>query len=386
MKKKKKAQIRKFYELLFVVLVIIAIVLFVIAFNKKSLKKIGYNKEEIAIIETLTKEEQDIIMDHKYNKNIKDIINYDQYDKNKLDSYLTYIEKYKNVDYLKIVKLVSDKDFDEKEIDEYIPLIEKYDNVSGVILYVNEYKDKFELDQTTLNILDGKYFIKEYIDRYISYYKDHSDLDADEIITRINANLDHEFYTDSKPADLTKGMYTLVNKYNHLSSDYVPSDLVQVDRRFTENNTKVVSIANDNFVKLAEAGVEAGVYLLATTCYRDYNFQSILYNNYVKNDGVKNADTYSARPGSSEHQLGYSLDLTNNNHVDFDNFVYTEEYKWLKDNAHKYGFILRYPEGKEYITGYIFEPWHIRYVGEEIATYIYENNITYEEYYEYFIR
>ena len=383
---KKKKRIRRFYKLLFIVLVIIAAVLLAIAFNKKSFKKIGYNKDEIAIIEKLTKDEQDVIMNHKYNKNIEGIINSGEYNKHKLDIYLTYMEKYPSVDYLKIVKLINNENFKEKAIDDYIPLLEKYDNVSGVILYVNEYKDKFELDQTTLNILGGKYFIKDYIDRYISYYKNHSDLDADEIITRINANLDHEFYTDSKPADLSKGMYTLVNKYNHLSSDYVPSDLVQVDRRFTHNNTKVVSIANDNFVKLAEAGEEAGVHFLATTCYRDYNFQSILYNNYVKNDGVKNADTYSARPGSSEHQLGYSLDLTNTSYVDFDNFVYTEEYKWLKDNAHKYGFILRYPEGKEYITGYIFEPWHIRYVGEDIATYIYENDITYEEYYAYFIR
>ena len=76
-------------------------------------------------------------------------------------------------------------------------LLEDYDNVTGVILYVNEFKDKFELDSTTLNILGGKYFIKDYIDRYIAYYKEHSDLSADEIITRINANLDYEFYTDS---------------------------------------------------------------------------------------------------------------------------------------------------------------------------------------------
>ena len=382
----KKRRIKRFYQILFIVLVIIAVILFVIAFNKKTLKKIGYNKEEIAIINKLTKEEKNIIMDHKYNKNIEGIVNSGEYNQHKLDIYLTYMEKYKNVDYLKIVKLVNNENFKEKAIDDYIPLLEKYDNVEGVITYINEYKDKFELDQTTLNILGGKYFIKEYIDRYIKYYKNHTDLSADEIITRINSNLDYTFYVDSKPADTSKGMYTLVNKYNHLSSNYVPSDLVQVDRRFTHNNTKVVKIANDNFVKLAEAGLAAGVHLLATTCYRDYNFQSTLYYNYVNNDGVKNADTYSARPGSSEHQLGYSLDLTNTSYVDFSNFVYTNEYKWLKDNAHKYGFILRYPEGKEYITGYIFEPWHIRYVGEDIATYIYENNITYEEYYAYFLR
>ena len=384
--KKKKNRFRRISKLIAVIFLIIAVVLIASKFKKKDLKSIGYNKEEIAIIEKLSDEEIETIKQHKYTKYIDDILNSGEYNKHKLDKYLTYIEKYNKVDCVKIVKLINNEDFKEKQVDDYMKLLEDYDNVTGVILYVNEFKDKFELDSTTLNILGGKYFIKDYIDRYIAYYKEHSDLSADEIITRINANLDYEFYTDSKPADLSKGMYTLVNKYNHLSSDYVPNNLVQVDRRFTHNNTKVVDVANDAFVKLAEEGEKNGVHFLATTCYRDYNFQSILYNNYVRNDGVANADTYSARPGSSEHQLGYSLDLTNTSYVDFDNFVYTDEYKWLKDNAHKFGFILRYPEGKEYITGYIFEPWHIRYVGEDIAKYIYENNITYEEYYAYFIR
>ena len=123
-----------------------------------------------------------------------------------------------------------------------------------------------------------------------------------------------------------------------------------------------------------------------TTAYRDYNFQSILYNNYVNSDGKTLADTYSARPGYSEHQLGYSFDLTNEDYADFSEFEYTDEYKWLQENAYKYGFILRYPKDKEYITGYVFESWHYRYVGNDISTYIYENDITYEEYYAYFLR
>ena len=351
---KRNRRIRKIYEIIFVILVIIAIILFYFAFNKKTLKKIGYNKEEISVINKLSKDEINTIKKYDYNKNLIAVINNEEYDKSKLDSYLKYLDK--------------------------------YDKPDAIIRYVNNYKDKVELDDFTINLLNEKYFIDEYFDRYIAYYKDHTDLDTKEIVTRINSNLDHTFYVDSKPADISKGMYTLVNKYNHLDANYVPSDLVQVDRRFTHNTTKVVKVANDNYVKLAEAGLDAGVHFLATTCYRDYNFQSILYYNYVSQDGVEAADTYSARPGSSEHQLGYSLDLTNTSYVDFDNFVYTEEYKWLKDNAHKYGFILRYPEGKEYITGYIFEPWHIRYVGVDIATYIYENNITYEEYYAYFLR
>ena len=93
------------------------------------------------------------------------------------------------------------------------------------------------------------------------------------------------------------------------------------------------------------------------------------------------ADTYSARPGSSEHQTGLAVDI---NAAD-DWFNNTKEAKWLANNAYKYGFILRYPKGKEYITGYQYESWHYRYVGEKVAKYIYEHDITYEEYYATFI-
>ena len=354
MSKKNKRILRKLLLLFGYVFAIITVVIVCMKFKSNPLKKIGYKQNEISIIEKLSKNEIDIIKKHKYNKNLIKVINNEEYNKENLNSYLIYLEK--------------------------------YNKPNGIIKYVNKYKDKYEINDAIINLLEEKYFIDEFIDRYINYYKEHTDLTAKEVITRINSNLDHTFYVDSTKADTSKGMYTLVNKFYSLDANYVPQDLVQVDRRFTRNNTKVVSVANDNFVKLAEDGEKAGVHFLATTCYRDYNFQSTLYYNYVRQDGVTNADTYSARPGSSEHQLGYSLDLTNNEYVDFDYFEGTKEYAWLKDNAHKYGFILRYPKGKEYITGYIFEPWHIRYVGVDIATYIYENDITYEEYYAYFIR
>ncbi len=181
-------------------------------------------------------------------------------------------------------------------------------------------------------------------------------------------------------------MFTLVNKYNYLDYNYEPTDLVKVDNAYTDNNTSVVSVAYDNFINLVNAAKSNNLTIRATTGYRSYNLQKALYDKYVSTDGIELADTYSARPGFSEHQLGYSIDLTNGESVPFEEFQNTKEYSWLKDNAYKYGFILRYPKDKEYITGYIFEPWHIRYVGYDIAKYIYENNITYEEYYAYFMR
>ena len=106
----------------------------------------------------------------------------------------------------------------------------------------------------------------------------------------------------------------------------------------------------------------------------------MLYDKYVKKDGIKAADTYSARPGHSEHQTGLAIDLKNMalkktrlSESDFD---------WLEANAHKYGFIVRFPKDKEQITGYKFENWHIRYVGKEAATEIMDKNLTLEEYVE----
>ena len=113
--------------------------------------------------------------------------------------------------------------------------------------------------------------------------------------------------------------------------------------------------------------------------FRSYSDQSYIYNNYVARDGQANADRYSARAGHSEHQTGLAFDL---NTIE-DSFSYTYEGKWVSANCYRFGLILRYPKGKEEITGYMYESWHLRYVGEELAKKLYNNGdwITLEEYY-----
>ncbi|HDR5155677.1 TPA: M15 family metallopeptidase, partial [Bacillus anthracis] len=120
-----------------------------------------------------------------------------------------------------------------------------------------------------------------------------------------------------------------------------------------------------------------GIYLNAFSTYRSYWSQNRLYWNYVSNYGQDPTDTFSAKPGFSEHQTGLCIDITNE-----ENFLIqgTREGDWLAENSYRFGFIIRYPLGKEDITGIEYEPWHIRYVGEEAAKYIYENGITLEEY------
>ncbi|MDO5560327.1 MAG: M15 family metallopeptidase [Oscillospiraceae bacterium] len=110
--------------------------------------------------------------------------------------------------------------------------------------------------------------------------------------------------------------------------------------------------------------------------YRSYEDQKTLYDKYVAIDGQTEADTYSSRPGHSEHQTGLCFDL---NTVE-DSFARTDEGKWVAENCWKYGFIIRYPEGKEDVTGYKYEPWHLRYVGKDIAKDIYDRKICLEEY------
>ena len=122
-----------------------------------------------------------------------------------------------------------------------------------------------------------------------------------------------------------------------------------------------------------------GLNIYISSGYRSYYDQKYIYNNYVSRDGQETADTYSARAGHSEHQTGLAFDL---NSID-DSFTNTPEGKWVHDNCHKYGLILRYPKGKEHITGYMHESWHLRYVGIELAEKLYNNGdwITLEEYF-----
>lgn len=133
------------------------------------------------------------------------------------------------------------------------------------------------------------------------------------------------------------------------------------------------------FNSMQKDASKEGLNLYISSGYRSYYTQKTLYNNYVARDGVANADTYSARAGHSEHQTGLAFDL---NTID-ESFANTKEGKWVSDNCYKYGLILRYPKGKENITGYIYESWHLRYVGVELATKLYNNGnwITLEEYY-----
>ncbi|MDD2190044.1 MAG: M15 family metallopeptidase [Eubacteriales bacterium] len=182
-----------------------------------------------------------------------------------------------------------------------------------------------------------------------------------------------------------KGLLILVNKENAIPEDYKPDDLKAI-KYFVKDRSAgsryMRAEATDAFHKMVEKAAEENIEIRMTTAYRSYDFQKLLYENYVANEGQEAADTFSAKPGQSEHQTGLAADVSSLS-VDYelsDDYGNMAEGKWLAENADQFGFIIRFPKGKEHITGYRYEPWHIRYVGIPAAKEIREHDLTLEEF------
>lgn len=166
----------------------------------------------------------------------------------------------------------------------------------------------------------------------------------------------------------------IVNKTYKISENYEPENMVPFGK------TEIIDYVKDAFDKMNAVASKEGLNLTPSTCYRSYSFQKTLYDKYVSEDGIKKADTYSARPGHSEHHTGLAIDLSPVS----DAFEKTPESDWIKENAYKYGFIIRYQKGKEDETGYKYEPWHLRYVGENLSKKLYNGDGTFETLESYF--
>ena len=339
-KKRRKMKKKIFKIFIAILLIIIGIVTLIVIYNKKESKKINVNIDDSTEIKE--SEEEQLISKFK---------SYENYIDDNLEKYLSY--------------------YNNNEI-----------SIPHTIIIVNNNIEDNEYTSIMKDIIDHKNFIEENLNRYLAFQKKYEST-VNEAIAMVNLNMDKKSYEDSVLTDVTKGDLILVNKYYHLTSDYVP-DLVTVSSKHGTGSLQKDTY--DAFIKMYNDAYEQGLYLYVASPYRSYNRQNQLYTNYVKEDGQENADTYSARPGSSEHQTGLAFDLATANNYSISAFENTKEFTWVKENAHKYGFILRYPKDKTYITGYIYEPWHYRYVGVDIATYIYENNLTFEEYYAMNIR
>lgn len=245
----------------------------------------------------------------------------------------------------------------------------------------NKTPTKKEKKLQKLNNINKKisYFKMENLDRYISYKNKNKDLSDEQIIKDVNMDLDKKQYEDMHETINLNKINILVNKHNYLKEDYVPENLKNLSSTYALSNMKMVEEAANAFESLSKDASKENYKVIAMSTYRSYEYQVDLYNKYVKSDGKEAADTYSGRPGNSEHQTGLAVDVYNQTET-YTNFEKTKEYNWMQENAYKYGFILRFPKDKENETGYEFESWHYRYVGKDIATYIHKHNITLEEY------
>lgn len=256
----------------------------------------------------------------------------------------------------------------------------------------------YDYNEFLPHFVTAKYFIFDNLDKYLSQvitkeqdffkYRGPDDYDYDKIVSEVNVNIIYDFYTNTKSTDRSKNYALLVNKYYELGSDYEPDDLVSIPWKYRlglENESILIrSEVLDAYLEMWQAAYdEEGIYLLALSGYRSYASQLQVYKLYEDSKGTKYADSIAARPGYSEHQTGLSLDIYSKECQRQSTFKDSKTYAWLVKNAHKYGFILRYPKDKESITGYNYESWHYRYVGKELASKVYESGLTYDEYYIY---
>lgn len=226
-------------------------------------------------------------------------------------------------------------------------------------------------------------------DSYEYYYNNEKDTAVEEEDSLLPDDL-NSILADNKtvPLDLVPDSITvLVNRVYPLPSDYVPVNLTVPDVKFSfaylNDKRKMRKVAATALEKLFNAAKEKNLELVGVSGYRSYARQKEIYDRNILTRGQSATDTVSAKPGSSEHQTGLTIDVSArsvNYRLD-QSFGDTKEGQWLAKNAHLYGFIIRYPYGKTDVTGYSYEPWHIRFVGVAVATYLYNNGLTMEEYY-----
>jgi len=213
------------------------------------------------------------------------------------------------------------------------------------------------------------------LERYTAWAQAHPEAGAEEAVLTVNMDLDRPFYDNPQEVEDPDSLTALVNKYHSLPKGYAP----QVETLGSRYGTGALrQEAAQAFRDMADGARADGISLRSVSAYRSYQTQSGLYAGYLKTGKRAVVDTYSARAGHSEHQTGLALDInTASIPAHFEN---TPAYAWLMEHCAQYGFILRYPQGKDNITGYRFEPWHYRYVGVEAAQACMSQGLCYEEY------
>ena len=229
-----------------------------------------------------------------------------------------------------------------------------------------------EADLVYLALPNGR---TDRLDRYSAWKDEHPESTPEEVVLQVNLDQDRAFYQGIKTVEDPDSLAVLVNKHFALPAGYTP-ELETLGAGYGSGSLRPE--AARAFRAMSDAARAEGISLHSVSAYRSYQRQSSVYNRYLSYDQRESVDTYSARPGHSEHQTGLALDI--NVASIAAHFERTPAFAWLTEHCAQYGFILRYPQGREDVTGYRFEPWHYRYVGTEAAKACMERQLTYEEY------
>jgi len=224
------------------------------------------------------------------------------------------------------------------------------------------------------------HYLEQYGPRYEAFLASNPNIPFEKAIALVNVNLDKGFYNEIETVGDPDCIAVLVNKSFALPAGYVPPDLVTIT-----GGHLMRSEAAEQFEMMREEMLSLGYRVHVVVTYRSFHTQTNTYNNAVARFGRVNADVSFARPGHSEHQTGLAIDILHMGGFEFmqrSGFQHTREFTWLTENAHRYGFILRYPDGFRDIHGFIFEPWHWRFVGVFNAMSMYFEGIAlFEEFY-----
>ena len=285
-------------------------------------------------------------------------------------------QKYDEYNYKKTIeyKLIQ-KGWSKKQANELQKLYK--DHINDIL--------KYRTNDNLIKLANEKYFLYKNLNDYLEYLKNNDDKSLKDVVAIINTHANNEWYSLDFDTDTSLNERLIVNKFYHLSEEYSPEDIVNISNKYAYDGNRMRQDAYEAFKSLWNDAYNDGIKFVINSSYREYDKQLKIYEDYKNWYGQAKADSQAARPGYSEHQTGLAIDVFSTDNKLTGSFQESDGYKWLKDNAYKYGFIERYPEGKQYLTGYEFESWHWRYVGKDAASVIQKENITYDEYYAYYI-
>lgn len=225
-----------------------------------------------------------------------------------------------------------------------------------------------------------KYTLIDRIERYQNFITKYPQVSIEMTVRKVNANRDRALYTKIEAVDMSYGPLLLVNKYYQLDEDYVPNLAEAKACGGFLMETEAAARLNQLCLDMSALNLD---YQISNT-YRSYAMQNRIYQNYLAKDSQNIVDSFSARPGHSEHQAGLAVDFkTSSSDITF--FENTPAQKWLIKNAHLYGFILRYTEENSMLTGYQAEAWHFRYVGLDVAQALFESELSFDEYWALYL-